>query len=30
MKYANYIGYSDVSPYEIIRVVSSKTLELEV
>lgn len=26
--YANYIGYSDVSPYEIVRIVSEKTIEV--
>lgn len=26
MKYANLHGYSDISPYEVIRVVSDKTL----
>ena len=28
MQYANYIGYSDVYPYEVIRFVSNKTLEV--
>lgn len=28
MKYANQIGYTDVNPYEIVRVVSDKTLEV--
>ena len=28
MNYANHIGYSDVNPFEIIRRVSDKTLEL--
>jgi len=28
MNYANHIGYSDVTPYEIIRAVSGKTLEI--
>lgn len=28
MKYANKIGYSDVTPYEVVRVVSEKTLEI--
>ena len=28
MNYANKIGYSDVNPYEVVRVVSSKTLEI--
>jgi len=27
-KYANHIGYSDVNPYEIVRVVSDKCLEV--
>ena len=26
MKYANYIGYSDVEPFEVIKVVSDKTV----
>ena len=28
MKYANHIGYTDVTPYEVIRAVSDKTLEV--
>jgi hypothetical protein len=28
MKYANHIGYSDVDPYEIVRIVSDKTIEI--
>lgn len=28
MKYANQIGWSDVEPFEVIRVVSDKTLEI--
>lgn len=28
MKYANNIGYTDVNPYEVIRAVSDKTLEV--
>ncbi len=28
MTYANQIGYSDITPYEIVRVVSDKTLEI--
>jgi hypothetical protein len=28
MNYANHIGYSDVNPYEIVRRVSDKTLEI--
>ena len=28
MNYANHIGYSDVNPYEVVRVVSDKTLEI--
>jgi len=28
MKYANHIGYSDVNPYEIVRVVSDKCFEV--
>lgn len=27
-RYANHIGYSDVDPYEIVRVVSPKTLDI--
>jgi hypothetical protein len=26
MRYANHYGYSDVTPYEVVRVVSDKTL----
>jgi hypothetical protein len=28
MNYANHIGYSDVNPFEIVRRVSDKTLEI--
>lgn len=28
MKYANFMGYSDVEPYEVVRVVSDKCLEI--
>jgi len=28
MKYANHLGYSDIDPYEVIRVVSDKTIEI--
>jgi hypothetical protein len=28
MKYANHLGYSDVTPFEVIRAVSDKTLEI--
>lgn len=28
MQYANQIGYSDVTPYEVVRVVSEQTLEV--
>jgi hypothetical protein len=28
MKYANLHGYSDVYPYEVIRVISDKTIEI--
>jgi hypothetical protein len=28
MNYANHIGYSDINPYEIIRRVSDKTIEI--
>jgi hypothetical protein len=28
MKYANHIGYSDVTPYEVVRVISDKTIEV--
>jgi len=27
-KYANYRGYSDINPYEVIRVVTPKTIEI--
>ena len=27
-KYANQIGYSDVNPFEVVRVVSDKTIEV--
>lgn len=27
-QFANHIGYSDVNPYEVIRVVSDKTIEI--
>lgn len=27
-KYANQLGYSDVNPYEVVRVVSDKTLDV--
>lgn len=27
-QYANHYGYSDVTPYEVVRVVSDKTLEI--
>jgi hypothetical protein len=27
-KFANHYGYSDVNPYEIVRVVSDKTIEI--
>jgi hypothetical protein len=27
-KYANHIGYTDVNPYEVIRVVTSRTIEI--
>lgn len=27
-KFANHFGYSDINPYEIVRVVSDKTLEI--
>ena len=27
-KYANQIGYSDINPFEIIRVISDKTIEI--
>ena len=28
MKYANHIGYTDINPFEVIRAVSDKTLEI--
>ena len=28
MKYANLLGYSDVEPYEVVRVISEKTIEV--
>lgn len=28
MEYANHYGYSDVDPFEVIRVVSDKTIEI--
>lgn len=28
MQYANQIGYSDVNPFEVVRVISDKTLEI--
>lgn len=28
MKYANHYGWSDVNPYEVIKVVSDKTIEI--
>ena len=28
MKYANQIGYTDVTPFEVIRAISDKTLEV--
>ena len=28
MKYANQYGYSDVTPFEVVRVVSEKTIEV--
>ena len=28
MKYANHYGWSDVNPYEVVRVVSDKTIEV--
>ena len=28
MKYANEVGYTDVYPYEVVRVVSDKTIEI--
>jgi|TARA_R110000751_G_scaffold290504_1_gene397173 hypothetical protein len=29
-KYANHIGYSDVNPYEIVKVISDKTIEIRI
>jgi hypothetical protein len=28
MKYANQFGYSDVNPFEVVRVISDKTLDV--
>ena len=28
MKYANHYSYSDVNPYEVVRVISDKTIEV--
>ena len=28
MKYANHLGYSDTNPFEVIRVISDKCLEI--
>jgi hypothetical protein len=28
MKYANHLGYSDVNPFEVVNVVSDKTIEV--
>lgn len=28
MKFANQIGYSDVNPYEVIKAISDKTMEI--
>jgi hypothetical protein len=28
MKYANHIGYTDINPFEVVRAVSDKTLEI--
>lgn len=28
MKYANQYGYSDVEPFEVVRVISDKTIEI--
>lgn len=28
MKYANHIGYSDINPYEVVRIISDKTIEI--
>lgn len=27
-QYANFIGYSDITPYEVVKVISEKTLEI--
>ena len=27
-QYANHIGYSDVNPYEVVKIISNKTLEV--
>ena len=28
MKYANLVGYSDITPFEVVRVISAKTIEI--
>lgn len=28
MNYANHMGYSDVTPFEVVRVISNQTLEI--
>jgi len=28
MKYANHYGYTDVNPYEVVKVISDKTIEI--
>ena len=28
MNYANHYGYSDVTPYEVVKVISDKTIEV--
>ncbi len=28
MNYANHIGYSDINPFEVVRVISDKTMEI--
>lgn len=28
MKYANHLGYSDITPHEVVRIVSDKTIEI--
>ena len=28
MKYANHIAYSDVNPFEVVKVISDKTIEI--